>query len=232
MRRFLDPLDLGPHVQTWHALQQTQRTNQVSCLARLDFHTAQMLTNIRRILKISALIPIYSIISWITIAAPNSYIYLDPWLDFFQSIALGSFFLLLCEFVSPSAQHRDVFFAALEVPKSRRGGGKQVDGLEWYRKKWFAVFQYPIVALLVSIVTDITQAASVYCLESSSIHFAHLWVRLPFFFFQFLPFLRKQTDFFRTDRSRNQHLHLRSRSIGGEVLHRAQEGPETPQAPG
>ncbi|KAK5287023.1 hypothetical protein LTR14_009440 [Exophiala xenobiotica] len=131
-----------------------------------------------KILKISALIPIYSIISWITIAAPNSYIYLDPWLDFFQSIALGSFFLLLCEFVSPSAQHRDVFFAALEVPKSRRGGGKQVDGLEWYRKKWFAVFQYPIVALLVSIVTDITQAASVYCLESSSIHFAHLWTEV------------------------------------------------------
>ncbi|KAK5324743.1 hypothetical protein LTR93_004218 [Exophiala xenobiotica] len=131
-----------------------------------------------KILKISALIPIYSIISWITIAAPNSYIYLDPWLDFFQSIALGSLFLLLCEFVSPSAQHRDVFFAALEVPKSRRGGGKQVDGLEWYRKKWFAVFQYPIVALLVSIVTDITQAASVYCLESSSIHFAHLWTEV------------------------------------------------------
>merc|ERR1711939_1228253 len=130
------------------------------------------------ILKISALIPIYSIISWITIAAPNSYIYLDPWLDFFQSIALGSFFLLLCEFVSPSAQYRDVFFAALEVPKSRRGGGKQVDGLEWYRKNWFAVFQYPIVALLVSVVTDITQAASVYCLESSSIHFAHLWMEV------------------------------------------------------
>ncbi|KAK4944418.1 hypothetical protein LTR10_016092 [Elasticomyces elasticus] len=133
-----------------------------------------------KILKICALIPIYSILSFLSIAFPNSYIYLDPWIDFFQGIALGSFFLLLCEFVSPSASSRDVFFAALQIPKSRmsRGGKQPVDGLEWYRKKWFAVFQYPIIALGVAIATDITQAASVYCLESSSIHYSHLWLEI------------------------------------------------------
>ncbi len=146
------------------------------------------------------MIPIYGIISFITIAFPNSYIYLNPWIDVFQSIALGSFFLLLCEFVSPSSQYRDVFFAALEVPQGKKG--KQIGGLEWYRvgrtsswssgrsgltchfvallqKRWFAVFQYPIVALGVAVATDITQAASVYCLKSNNIHFAHLWVSLP-----------------------------------------------------
>ncbi|KAI1629515.1 organic solute transporter Ostalpha-domain-containing protein [Exophiala viscosa] len=133
-----------------------------------------------KILKICALIPIYSILSFLSIAFPNTYIYLDPWIEFFQGIALGSFFLLLCEFVSPSASSRDVFFAALQVPKSRlsRGGKQPVDGLEWYRKKWFAVFQYPIIALGVAIATDITQAASVYCLESSSIHYSHLWLEI------------------------------------------------------
>jgi hypothetical protein len=95
------------------------------------------LTSVPRILKICALIPIYGIVSFITIAFPNSYIYLDSWIEVFQAIALGSFFLLLCEFVSPSSQSRDVFFAGLEVPKSRLGGrkngGRPVDGLEWYR---------------------------------------------------------------------------------------------------
>ena len=38
------------------------------------------------------------------------------------------------------------------------------------------VFQYPIVSILVGIATDATQAAHVYCLESSKPRFAHLWV--------------------------------------------------------
>ncbi|KAK5053934.1 hypothetical protein LTR84_001896 [Exophiala bonariae] len=128
-----------------------------------------------KILKICSLIPIYSIISFVTIAEPNSFVYLDPWLELFQAWALGNFFLLLCEFVSPSTQYRDVFFAALEVPKSRRTKGQSQDGLEWYRKKWFAIFQFVIVAILVAIITDITQAANMYCLTSNKAYFAHLW---------------------------------------------------------
>lgn len=84
-------------------------------------------------MKICSLVPLYSIISFITIVAPNTFVYLTPWLELFQAWALGSFFLLLCEFVSPSTQFRDVFFAALEVPRSRRAKGQQQDGLEWYR---------------------------------------------------------------------------------------------------
>ncbi|KEF56161.1 uncharacterized protein A1O9_07742 [Exophiala aquamarina CBS 119918] len=128
-----------------------------------------------KILRICSLIPIYSILSLVTIAAPNSFVYLTPWLEFFEAWALGSFFLLLCEFVSPSTQFRDVFFAALEVPQRRRGKVQPQDGLEWFRKKWFAVFQYVIVAILIAIITAITQAANVYCLTSNKIHFAHIW---------------------------------------------------------
>ncbi len=79
----------------------------------------------------------YSVLSFLGIAFPNAYMYLDPWRHFWESIALGSFFLLLCEFVSPSADFRDVFFAALEVPEARKAREKgrpvEVDGLEWYR---------------------------------------------------------------------------------------------------
>ncbi|EXJ86043.1 hypothetical protein A1O1_06412 [Capronia coronata CBS 617.96] len=125
-----------------------------------------------KILKICALIPIYAVLSFITIAVPDSYVYLTPWIEVFQAIALGSFFLLLCEYVSPSAQTRDVFFAALKVSEKK---GKQVQGLGWYRRRWFLIFQYPLVTFAVAIITDATQPSNEYCLESSNIHFAHLW---------------------------------------------------------
>lgn len=44
------------------------------------------------------------------------------------------------------------------------------------QKKWIAIFQYPVVALLTSLATDFTQVAGVYCLDSNKVYFAHLWV--------------------------------------------------------
>ncbi|OHE93103.1 hypothetical protein CORC01_11592 [Colletotrichum orchidophilum] len=130
-----------------------------------------------KILRISLIIPFWSIISFLSICFPTAEVYLHPWLEFVQSICLATFFLLLCEFVSPSAQHRDVFFAGMTVKNKKAAGGEQ-NGLEWYRKMWFAVFQYPVVALLVAILTAITQAAGVYCEFESKVHFARLWLQL------------------------------------------------------
>ncbi|WYZ35072.1 hypothetical protein EsH8_I_001348 [Colletotrichum jinshuiense] len=130
-----------------------------------------------KILRISLIIPFWSIISFLSICFPTAEVYLHPWLEFVQSICLGTFFLLLCEFVSPSAHHRDVFFAALTVKNKKAPTGQQ-NGLEWFRKMWFAVFQYPVVALLVAIITAITQAADVYCEFASKVHFAKLWLSI------------------------------------------------------
>ncbi len=38
------------------------------------------------------------------------------------------------------------------------------------------IFQYPAVAVLVAILTDVTQAAGVYCQYISKPYFARLWV--------------------------------------------------------
>lgn len=93
----------------------------------------QLLTwRTRRIMKIACLIPFYSIFSLLSICLPKADISFSPWLDVVQALALGSFFLLMCEFVSESPAERDVFFAALVVRDEKRpsiGGG----GLLWYR---------------------------------------------------------------------------------------------------
>ncbi|KAK1965029.1 DUF300-domain-containing protein [Colletotrichum sublineola] len=130
-----------------------------------------------KILRISLIIPFWSIFSFLSVCFPTAEVYLHPWLEFVQAICLGTFFLLLCEFVSPSAQHRDVFFAALTVKNKKAANGEE-NGLEWFRKMWFAVFQYPVVTLLVAIVTAITQAAGVYCEFASKTHFAKLWLSI------------------------------------------------------
>ncbi|KAJ5726796.1 hypothetical protein N7493_005823 [Penicillium malachiteum] len=70
----------------------------------------------------------------------------------------------------------NVFFAAFEAPQKK--DSSFVTGLEWFRKQWIAIFQYPVVAFGVAIATDITQAAGIYCLDSNKPYFAHLWLTI------------------------------------------------------
>ncbi|KAK1991025.1 hypothetical protein LX36DRAFT_591385 [Colletotrichum falcatum] len=130
-----------------------------------------------KILRISLIIPFWSIFSFLSVCFPTAEVYLHPWLEFVQAMCLCTFFLLLCEFVSPSEHHRDVFFAALTVKNKKAPDGEE-NGLQWFRKMWFAVFQYPVVSLLVAIVTAITQGAGVYCEFASKPHFAKLWLSI------------------------------------------------------
>ncbi|KAK7941460.1 uncharacterized protein PG986_013847 [Apiospora aurea] len=140
------------------------------------------------ILRICCYLPIFAIGLFLEAAFPNSYAYLSPWLDFFQAIALANFFLLMCQYISPSDEQRDAFFAVFKVPASKAGlcrgrrrgnqDGKnqEPNGLEWYRSLWWCIFQYPVVQFGISVFTDVTEGARVYCLVSSSPHFAHLWL--------------------------------------------------------
>jgi hypothetical protein len=83
-------------------------------------------------MKIACLIPAYATFSFIAVCAPTSAVYLSPWLDVFQSVSLGYFFLLLCEFVSPNREQRDLFFAALHI-RDKKAPGQEGGGLKWYR---------------------------------------------------------------------------------------------------
>ena len=43
---------------------------------------------------------------------------------------------------------------------------------------WILIFQYPVVALAVAVLTDITEAAGVFCDFETKPYFAKIWVRL------------------------------------------------------
>lgn len=83
-------------------------------------------------MKICMLLPLYTVTSFMSICFPKADVYLEPWLEFFQGVALGAFFLLMCEFISSDNQAEvDVFFGAFEVPQKKNGD--RVGGLEWFR---------------------------------------------------------------------------------------------------
>ncbi len=84
-------------------------------------------------MKIATFIPFYSIISFLSICFPTAEVYISPWVNLVEAFALGSFFLLMCEFVSESPAQRNVFFAALVIPEKKGGGGSNIGGLAWYR---------------------------------------------------------------------------------------------------
>lgn len=130
-----------------------------------------------KILRICLLIPVNSIIQLIGQLVPQAYFYIVPWADLMQALALGNFFLLLLEFISPHDNQRDFFFSGLQVP-AKRSGRAPKNGLRWYRRKWLAIFQYPIVQLLVCVATDVTNSPrfNIYCANSNKPYFGHLWV--------------------------------------------------------
>ncbi|KAL4791935.1 organic solute transporter Ostalpha-domain-containing protein [Aspergillus venezuelensis] len=128
-----------------------------------------------KIMKICLLLPLYSITSFLAICFPTAAVSITPWMEVYQALALGSFFLLLCEFLSVDhAGDVDEFFKTYEPPQ--KPGKSGVTGIDWLGKQWLAIWQYPIVALVVAIATDITEALDVYCLESNNVHFAHIWL--------------------------------------------------------
>jgi hypothetical protein len=83
-------------------------------------------------MRICALLPAYSIFSFLAVCFPNAYVYLVAWLDLFQSIALCGFFFLLCNFLNPDEDARCMFLASYR-PKKGKMSSKNMNGLMWFQ---------------------------------------------------------------------------------------------------
>lgn len=127
-----------------------------------------------KILRIIALVPVFAIVYLLAGAFLDAAVYLQPWADFYEAIALASYFVLLVQFLEPVAHRRELYFDRLEL---KEGGSS----LAWYRRTWIFVFQYIVISLIVAVASDATQAAGVYCANGHGVHFAHIWVseRIP-----------------------------------------------------
>lgn len=83
-------------------------------------------------MRISLLLPVYSVFSLLSICFPTAQVYIRPWVDVFQAQSVCAFFLLMCEYVSPSSRGRDRFFLTLDIPNKKHPEVK-IDGLAWFK---------------------------------------------------------------------------------------------------
>lgn len=83
-------------------------------------------------MRISLLVPFYSLLCFLSICFPTAYVYLDPWLEVFQANSLCAFFLLMCDFISPDSEKRSDFFAKMTVLDKKSQAGRAGE-LSWFR---------------------------------------------------------------------------------------------------
>ncbi|OAA53124.1 hypothetical protein ISF_08965 [Cordyceps fumosorosea ARSEF 2679] len=131
-----------------------------------------------KVMRVISLVPLYAIVNFLCICFPQAQVYLDPILELIQALCLASYFMLLCEYISPHNEGRDGFFSQIEIKDKKAEGGVVQDGVKWFAQRCVMIFQYPVIALGVAIATIITQVAGVYCQYESQTNFAKLWLSI------------------------------------------------------
>ncbi|KAE9370035.1 hypothetical protein N431DRAFT_468121 [Stipitochalara longipes BDJ] len=132
-----------------------------------------------KIMKICLVIPYYSLTAFLSICFPKIFLFINAWFSYIEAVSFATLFLLFCQYLAPSESERELFFAALEIKQKDGPALRGKESLDWYRMKWIAIFQMPVVALLVAVATMITQAAGIYCeysMGSKPFLFAHFWL--------------------------------------------------------
>ncbi|KAF2654308.1 hypothetical protein K491DRAFT_475875 [Lophiostoma macrostomum CBS 122681] len=128
----------------------------------------------RQIIRIVLLIPWVSFFCWLIIFQEGAGLYLLESLDFGCAIALSAFLLLLCDYILQQEGGFDDLFGE----GAWKRGQFSKNSPPWLKRTWYSVLQFIPISLLLWLVTVITVAASVYCAQSNSIHFAHIWVQV------------------------------------------------------
>ncbi|KAK7718584.1 hypothetical protein SLS64_002541 [Diaporthe eres] len=127
------------------------------------------------------MVPVYSIACTLSVEFYKQNVYLASIYEFYESLVIAAFFLLLCQFLHPDRITLQRAFSLVEpkpwihpirfliVHIGRRKDRSTI---------WFCVFQLCLVKFLGALVKCITEAADVYCEESSSASHARLWVMI------------------------------------------------------
>lgn len=144
----------------------------------------------RHIIRILFMVPVYALVSFLSIVFYRHSVYYDVLRDCYEAFAIASFFSLMCAFLAPDLRQQKEYFRNIK-PKpwiwpmrwfQKCAGGEHGwlrtprSGLTWFNVIWVAVFQYCFIRVSMTITAVITQHFDRYCLESLNPAFAHIWV--------------------------------------------------------
>ncbi|KAK6354994.1 hypothetical protein TWF696_004120 [Orbilia brochopaga] len=140
----------------------------------------------RHIMRIVLMLPVYAIITTFSYGYYWWAIYFEVIRDCYEAFALGSFFFLMTYLIAPTLHEQKQFFRRWE-PKPWPWPANWClkigipfraprSGLTWFNIVWIGVFQYCAIRVISTFVSLATQWYGVYCEDSWSPAFAHVWV--------------------------------------------------------
>ncbi|OQE14915.1 hypothetical protein PENSTE_c032G05040 [Penicillium steckii] len=145
----------------------------------------------RHIIRILWMVPIYSVVAWISILFYHDSVYFEVIGNCYEAFCIAAFFSLMCAYIAPDLHSQKDYFRGIQ-PKtwlwplnwfqkwaccgSSRGIWRDPrSGLTWFNIIWTGVFQYCVMRVLMTIVSVLAQATGRYCEESMSPAFARIW---------------------------------------------------------
>ncbi|KAJ9302767.1 hypothetical protein DTO271G3_141 [Paecilomyces variotii] len=144
----------------------------------------------RHIIRILLMIPIYSAVAFLSFLYYRQAVYFEVLGDCYEAFTISSFFALLCHYIAPDLHSQKEYFRGIR-PKpwlwplnwlQKVWGGENGiwrtprSGLTWFNIIWTGIFQYCLIRVLMTIVAVATQTVGLYCEESLSPAFSHIWV--------------------------------------------------------
>ncbi|KAJ5833692.1 hypothetical protein N7474_002003 [Penicillium riverlandense] len=144
----------------------------------------------RHIIRILFMVPIYSLVAWLSIYFYHYAVYFEVIGDCYEAFCISAFFALMCHYIAPDLHSQKDYFRGVQpkpwlLPVSwfsaccggQRGIWRNArNGLTWFNIIWVGVFQYCFMRVLMTIVAVASEAGDRYCQDSLSPAFAHVWV--------------------------------------------------------
>jgi len=146
----------------------------------------------RQNIRIIAMPVFFCAVSLVSIMFYDDSIYIVPIMGVYEAFCIAALFLLFLEFICPDEDAREKYFSNLEN-KDKKGNITPGGSRKWFNVSsfrvafpilklmhhqhiYFMVFQYPLTKTIAAGVQIATQAADVYCPNSLSPKYAHIWV--------------------------------------------------------
>ncbi|KAF2097000.1 DUF300-domain-containing protein [Rhizodiscina lignyota] len=133
----------------------------------------------RQIVRIVFVPTFFAIIGFFSVMFYNVSIYIRPIPEVYEAFCIPAILLLYIHYVCPDEGQltRYDFFHNLEL-QDRKGRSQSGGSLTWFKRTWICVFQYPLAKTISAIIEIATQGAGVFCINSLSPHYAHLWCQI------------------------------------------------------
>ncbi|KAF2030787.1 DUF300-domain-containing protein [Setomelanomma holmii] len=135
----------------------------------------------KQIIRILAMIPIYSIISFFSLVFHHKDVYLDLVRNIYEAYVVASFFTLMCYYVAPTLHEQKEYFRNVR-PKPWIFPLKGVDtprsGLTWFNIIYVGINQFCITRPFFGLIAVISERTGHYCDSSTRPQDGHLWIVL------------------------------------------------------